>query len=128
MDQYLTTLEMYDILTDGDMSYKEYINYLVPDEKFTLTPPKAISICKKKTFGFIIKRKKYVKLTKAQRNYLKSIFKIDPNPTKYDDILKALISRGYIGQNLIKKKNIYAFFKNQRHRVRVKKNPELKIT
>ena len=107
--QYLTRLEMYDILTDCDMSYNEYI------EKFT-DPPDAVS--KKIPFGFIIKRGKYVKLNKAQKNYLKSIFKIDPNPKKYDDILKELVRLSYIGQKLIKKENIYAFFKNQRYRVK----------
>jgi hypothetical protein len=69
------------------------------------------SILKRKKFNSI----RYVRFTKKQTIYLRSVFKENRRPTLYDDILLALHKLSYPGQILTEKK-VWTFFKNERHR------------
>jgi hypothetical protein len=66
------------------------------------------------------KPKKYVKFTKNQQNYLDHIFQINQIPN-YDIILESLLKFD-TGVQIITKKRLQVYFKNQRYRHRKKVN------
>ena len=136
MDQQTFTSEsMYYKLTDGDMSYHEYMS-CIPMQMEVCDSPNVVqyssyNVLYEVSSNTCIKQlvdrpciserhiklhcKRYVRFTKTQILYLRSIFKKNNKPKVCDDILLVLHQLSYPGQLLTEKK-ILSFFKNERHR------------
>ena len=127
MDQQTFTSEsMYYKLTDGDMSYHEYMS-CIPMQMEVCDSPNVVQYSSNTCIKQLVDRpcisdrhiklhcKRYVRFTKTQILYLRSIFKKDNRPKVCYDILLVLHQLSYPGQLLTEKK-ILSFFKNERHR------------
>ena len=131
-----TIYETYIRLTDMDMEYDEYLIHCS-----TIAEPKPVNnkkVCRTHLSPKLIRLKlnliylnisrvfyeptlkiqsdKYVRFTKEQKKYLKHMFKVNPLPN-YDELLSNMIKFN-IKNQLVTKKRIKIYFKNQRYQHR----------